>query len=111
MVRIRDWNIENITGYRPLTTLYLDFGIAERFGEKAIRNTYNKMVKEYNILSYKELTELVMVLNWKLWEHYESGNERLARLYDELWRKGSEHTITLLENDSEKLGYYYRTTD
>ena len=111
MFGVKNWNIENITGYKPLTTLYVDFGFAEKFGDYAIRDTYKKMVKEYNILDYKELTELVMVLNWKLWEHYENGNEKLARLYDNLWRESCDYITELLKDDSEKLSYYYRTTD
>ena len=109
MFKVEMWNIENVTGYHPITTLYEDFGIAERFGEKSIRDTLKTMLKFYDENDYKELTELVMVLNWKLWSHYERVNMGLAKLYDELWRKADDYVRGFLKG--EKLSYYYRTTD
>ena len=73
MITYNEWNIKEETGYEPITTLYMDFGIAERFGERAIIDTFARVLKEYSANDnsrYKELTELVMVLNWKIWEHY-----------------------------------------
>ena len=37
---MKDWNIEELTGYKPKTTFYSDFSIAEKFGEDAILETY-----------------------------------------------------------------------
>ena len=34
---VKYWTIEKATGYRPQTTFYSDFSIAERYGENAIR--------------------------------------------------------------------------
>ena len=66
-MKIKDWNIEALTGYKPITTYYRDFSIADKFGKKAILETYKKAV-QYAKLNYKYLTELVMALNWKSWE-------------------------------------------
>ena len=35
----KDWNIERMTGYKPMTTCYMDFSIAEAFGESAVLET------------------------------------------------------------------------
>lgn len=35
----------------------------------------------------KTYAKFVMSLNHLLWHHYNNGNERVARWYDELWRK------------------------
>lgn len=67
-MKIKDWNIEALTGYKPITTFYTDFSIAEPFGESAIKDTYERAFKIWKS-DYKYLTELVMVLNWKCWEH------------------------------------------
>ena len=97
----------NVFGYETKTTFWEDFSIADRFGIEAIRDTYNRAFNEWKN-NYEYLTELVMVLNWKIWEHYES-NERIARVYDELWRAADEYACDNLVGD--ELSYYFRTTD
>ena len=54
------------------------------------------------------MTELVMVLNWKIAEHYRS-NYRLAETYDELWHKADEWVYDHF--DGEDLQYFMRTMD
>lgn len=61
---MKDWNIEEMTGYKPITTFYTDFSIAEPFGKDAIIDTYRRSFKHWKD-NYKYLTELVMALNWK----------------------------------------------
>lgn len=39
-MNIKTWNIEAMTGYKPRTTFYEDFSIADHFGGSAIRDTY-----------------------------------------------------------------------
>jgi hypothetical protein len=69
MMKIKTWNIEEMTGYKPRTTFYEDFSIADHFGGPAIRDTYSRAFNAWkNNIEY--MTELVMVLNWKIWEHY-----------------------------------------
>ena len=41
-MRIKDWNIEAQCGYTPLTTVYMDFSIADNFGIDAIKDTYER---------------------------------------------------------------------
>ena len=72
--------------YKPITTFYQDFTIAEAFGASAIKGTFSRAFLEWRN-NYKYLTELVMVLNHKIWEHYEKKNMQHAELYNELWRK------------------------
>lgn len=105
--KLIDWNIEEITGYKPITTFYTDFSIADNYGVEAIKDTYKRAMAAWKT-DYKFLTELVMALNWKIWEHYES-NRDYAKVYDELWRKADEYACTNLKG--EELSYFYRTTD
>lgn len=104
---ICDWNIQAMTGYKPLTGIYRDFSIADRFGVSAIKDTYKRAFDEFKS-DYKLLTELVMALDWKIWEHYET-NEKLAKVYNDLWGKADRYCTGHLKGD--ELSYFFRTTD
>lgn len=106
---IRVWNIEEMTGYKPITTLYEDFSIADAFGAAAVKDTYTRALQFAKDSGYKELTELVLVLNWKIWEHYNQKEEKLAGLYDKLWKQVDEYAMNNLKED--ELSYYFSTTD
>lgn len=107
MFRIKDWNIEAMTGYKPKTTFYMDFSIADKFGEKAIKDTYNRGFKAWKE-DVEYITELCMVLNWKVWEHYKT-NAVYANLYNSLWGKLNTWCLENLKGD--ELKYFLRTTD
>ena len=85
----------------------MDFSIAERFGVDAVRDTFNRVFKEWKG-NYEYLTELVMVLNWKPW-FWSELNERFADLYFELYEKADEYAISNLKD--EELDYFLRTVD
>ena len=104
---VKNWNIEEMTGYKPITTFYTDFSIADWFGVSAIRDTFKRAFNGWKN-NYKYLTELVMDLNWKIWEHYEH-NEKYAKLYNKLWAKADLYATSHLKG--EELAYFYRTTD
>ena len=106
-MNIKTWNIEEMTGYKPITTFYEDFNIADQFGTDAIRDTYERSMKGWKD-NYKYLTELVMALNWKIWEHYEK-NDEYAKLYNELWEKADGYAMEHLKGD--ELSYFYQVTD
>ena len=90
------------------TTFWSDFSIADRFGKAAIKDTFKRAFAEWKT-QYKYLTDLVIVLNHKLWQHYENGNQDVAKLYDELWRKADSYAANNLKGD--ELAYFYTTTD
>lgn len=98
----------NINGYETMTTFWNDFTIADAFGAAAIKDTYNRAFKEWKN-NYKYLTELVMVLNWKVWQHYEQDNTALADLYNDLWYQADRYACENLKG--EELKYFYEVTD
>ena len=106
-MKIEDWTIEEMTGYKPITTFYTDFSIADKFGVEAIKNTYKRVFQEWKY-DYKYITELAMVLNWKLWRWY-GKNDELSMLYDSLWKEIDGWCIDNLKG--KELEYYYKTTD
>ena len=95
--------------YQPLTTAWSDLSIADRFGEKGVKETYSMLFLNLNS-NYKELTELVMCLNHKIWQHHEN-NRKLAELYNQLWRMAEKKFWELYENDNEACQYFLATTD
>ena len=107
-MKIKTWNIEAMTGYKPQTTFYEDFSIADAFGISAIKDTYKRGLETCQALGYIYLTEFVMALNWKIWEHCQT-NDAFGRLYNDLWMKASEIAQTTLQGD--ELMYYYGITD
>lgn len=124
MFRIVDWNIEKLTGYKPITTYYSDFSIAEKFGLKEVEDTYRRAFRNWH-KDIKWMTEICMVLNWKISEHYEK-NDELAKLYDRLWRECDSWILECEDNDDKKfstkkirykhfteeeIDYYVRTVD
>ncbi len=108
MFEVPRWRVEELTGYKPMTTFWEDFSIADCFGTGAVRDTFRRVFKEWKY-DYKYLTELVMVLNHKIWQFYEQDKKELAVLYDALWREADAYAIEHLEG--EELQYFYQVTD
>lgn len=104
---LTNWNIEETCGYKPLTTFYTDFSIADKFNTNAIQDTYDTIISQWKD-NYKYLTELVMVLNWKIWEHYDT-NKEYAEKYLKLWENTDSYACTNLVG--EELEYFFKTTD
>lgn len=107
---MKTWNIQELTGYQPISTYYEDFSIADAFGIYAVKDTFKRAISKdgYASSNYKVLTEFVMVLNWKIWEHYES-NQPLAAVYNELWIKAEKLVFKTFTD--EQMQYYFRVTD
>ena len=105
-----DWNIEEFCGYKPISTYYTDFGIAEWFGADSIRETYTNAIMNWGD-NIEWLTEIVMVLNWKILEHYHRGNDEMARFYDSLWKEAQIEVQKMFAGNEEAMSYYYRTVD
>lgn len=94
-------------GYNCVTTFWEDFSIADRFGIEAVRNTFKRAFEEWKN-DVKYVTELVMVLNHKIWQWY-ATDEPMARVYNDLWLQADTWCQQHLEGND--LAYYYRTLD
>lgn len=90
------------------TTFWMDFTIADKFGVEAIKDTYKRAFVEWRD-DYLYLTDLVVVLNHKLWQHYEAGNEAKARLYNDLWQEAQAYGYDHLKG--EELEYFWKVLD
>ena len=99
-----------IADYKPKTTLYEDFNVADLFFNQdhySVTDTFNRAFNECkNDAVY--LTELVMVLNCKVLEHYET-NRDLSEVYNHLWEVADEYACKHLKG--KDLEYFYKTID
>ena len=95
-------------GYVLTTTFWDDFSIADRFGVDAIKDTFKRAFKEWKG-NHIYLTELVIVLNHKIWQHHRLGNLSYAMLYNDLWEKADTYACTHLKG--EELSFFYQITD
>lgn len=89
------------------TTFWQDFSIADRFGRGSVIMTFNNAFNEWKS-DYRYLTDLVIVLNHKIYEHYGS-DESLAELYDKLWKETDAYAMETLKGD--EMNYFLRVTD
>lgn len=96
-------------GHETHSTFFADFTIAELCdGETGVRETFSRAFPEWRT-NHIMLTELVVVLNHKMWEHYEAGKFMLSEVYKELWREADLYACEHLKGDEAE--YYYRETD
>lgn len=90
-------------------TFYQDFQIADKFGESGIRDTYKRVKQEW-IEDPAAWGEVVCALNWRIWDLYKT-NDKLAEVYQELWREANDLGWTTYENDKAKSDIYFRKID
>lgn len=70
--------------YEMKTTFFSDFAIANRFGKKAVIETY-----QTSFDSFKDdvvyMMELTFVLNINCWQKYHEGDLAMSKVYEELY--------------------------
>ena len=95
-------------GYETKTTFWEDFTIAEVFGDSAVKDTLNRVFKEWkNDITY--VTELAVVTNLKCWQWYERGNDKLSKLYSDYYYKVQDYVYSHFKG--EDIDYYFNITD
>ena len=102
------WNVTEFCGYVPKTTFWRDFSIADLFGDDEVKYTFKRAFNEWKYDAVY-LTELVMVLNHKSWEHYDRGNTSLSQLYVKFYQQADAYACENLKG--EDLSYYLDVTD
>ena len=75
-------------GYNVQTTFWEDFSAADIFGLSAIQDTFNRAFEEWKG-NCKYLTELVLVLNHKIWHLIDFY---VLPHYLRLWRRCMMHS-------------------
>lgn len=91
------------------TTFMSDFTIAEQFGPAAVQDTYERVFQQWHD-DYRYLTDLVIVLNRKLWSHWEKDPDSpFIALYNELWAAANDYALDNLKG--AKLDYFLKAVD
>lgn len=93
--------------YKFETTFWSDFTIADMFGISAIQDTFDRAFAEWKS-DYKYLTELVLVLNWKIWDWYGKDDD-YAELYNDLWQTADNYALDNLKDN--ELTYFLEMID
>lgn len=105
------WPITEMTGYEPRTTYWNDFETAEVFGgEKEIRALYKRAMKNWSD-NVEYVTEICMVLNWRLHLWYQRGNMKLAQLYEELWKDCDKWILECEDEEADEIKYKHFTKE
>lgn len=101
--------LAQFTDWRPTTLYWQRFSIAEGFGKEEIKRVYNEIFDESKN-DYKLITELVMILNHKSWQHCEDlMDSEFCKIYAELFREARNYAENTLKDD--ELQYFLDTTD
>ena len=85
-----------------------DFAIADRFGIKAVKDTYKRAKAEWKG-NVQYFASLVMTLNHRLWMHYENGRMDLAKVYDALWKDADAYGCKHFKGKDAE--YYFNFLD
>lgn len=101
--------MKTMMGYELTTTFWEDFSIAEQFGIKAVKDTFNKAFSEWKD-NYVYLTELSLVTNWKLWQWYKNDPKNaLVDFYSDCYETVKNYAYDNLRDD--EFRFYLRVTD
>ena len=103
-------NLGNVGNYRRRTTFYADLSIAEYYGKANVKDTYNRVMNEW-LSNIEYITEFVLCLNWKCWEHHGRDNMDLSVLYHDLYYDAVDKVLDHYKYDQKSLMYYYEITD
>lgn len=101
--------LSQFTDWRPTQLYWQRFSIAEGYGKEEIKYVYREIFGEAKS-DFKLLTELVMILNHKTWQHCENiVNSDLCDLYKKLFYDTQEYAFKTLKG--EELRYFADVTD
>ena len=127
----KNWemNLAEMNGYKRKYTFYSDFSIAEycevyKRDTNAVKNTYRRVEKSWGS-SIEAMTEVVMVLNHKMFSFYnkvdskymgcsEEWRKKFISIYQELFEKCTNFIYKQREKrvyNEKDMSYYYQVTD
>ena len=99
--------LEKQFDFKFITTFWEEFSISESYGSDEIRKHYDLVFDQWKD-NLKYLTELVLVLNWKIFQWYQV-DDTIGMTYDELWKRTDGFAMKTLQG--EDLDYYLSILD
>lgn len=100
-------SFEKIFDFKFESSFWEEFSIAENYGSDGIREHYKVVFDQWKG-NLKYLTELVLVLNWKISTWF-GVDDSIGKTYDELMRDADGYALNTLKGDD--LHYYLSTLD
>lgn len=100
-------SLEKMLDYKFESSFYEEFSVADEFGPEGVRRHYDTVFEQYKD-NLKYLTELVLVLNIKLFLWFKVDDD-LGLTYEELWKETDGYALETLKGDD--LHYYLHTLD
>lgn len=79
------------------TTFWEEFSIADNYGSDGIVEHYKLVFGQWKD-NLRYLTELVLVLNWKIYQWYGVDNT-IGLTYDHLWKMTDGYAMNTLKGD------------
>jgi len=99
--------LEKMLDFKFESTFWEEFSIAEDYGVDGVKEHYNLVFPQWKD-NLKYLTELVLVLNIKLFLWFKVDDD-LGRMYEKLWMETDQYALNTLKGD--ELHYYLHTLD
>ena len=106
-VQLQKLALEKEFDYKFETTFWEEFSISDQYGSDGVIEHYNQVFEQWKD-NLKYLTELVLVLNWKIFQWYQVDDD-LGLTYDQLWKMTDSYAMENLKGDD--LHYYLHTLD
>ena len=97
-------------------TFVSDFAIADWYGEKDVRDTYERVKKSW-LNDYKAFTEVVIALNMLSWANCAlqrqgyDGREKFVDLYSDLYYKARDDFYERYDGDEVACDHFFEMTD
>lgn len=111
--RIFEGMLAEISGYSRKYTFFSDLAIAECYGKNAIKDTYNRIMKEW-IGDRDAICEALISINYKSWRFAEEPDKQdLVEFYSDLYYKAMDEVARYYKenNREDDLVYIYRVLD
>ena len=106
-VQLQKLALERQFNYKFETTFWEEFSISDQYGPDRVVEHYNLVFDQWKD-NLKYLTELVLVLNWKIYQWYQV-DDTLGMTYDDLWKRTDSFAMDTLRG--EDLHYYLSVLD
>ena len=106
-VQLQKLALEKEFDFKFETTFWEEFSIADQYGSEGVVEHYNQVFEQWKD-NLRYLSELVLVLNWKIYQWYQVDDD-LGLTYDQLWKRTDGYAMETLKGDD--LHYYLSTLD
>ena len=113
---MEEW-VNNSLPLGPLNYTFVnDFAIADWYGTKDVKETYDRVKKEW-LSDYKAFTEVVIALNMLSWAHSAlekqgiDNRDEFVRLYADMYYKARADFYAQHEKNQNACDYFFEMTD